>query len=302
MLEILQILLYYKCECIVEVKEVNSKQVYTKQGYLNDSFRLFHLRDSIGQELDYHYHEFDKIVIFLSGCVTYHVEGISYPLKPWDVLLISHHLIHKADISRECLYERIVIYIDPTFVETNSTPNAGLMSCFRVAEQNQFYLVRSSAEEQERISRLLTELENAITDTEFASDILSRTLFLQILIYINRVMLQRPDEFKHYICEYDPKIAGVLSYINENLSKNLTVELLAAKGYMSKYHFMRRFKELTGYTVHNYIQQKRLIMGARLIRSGMPVTRAALQCGFSDYSTFQRAFKKLFGVTPQRFT
>ena len=48
---------------------------YSNDGYLNENFRLFHLKDSSGQEKDFHFHEFDKIVILISGKVDYTVEG-----------------------------------------------------------------------------------------------------------------------------------------------------------------------------------------------------------------------------------
>ena len=72
-----------------------------KRGYLDRDFRLVHLKDSLAQKIDYHYHEFDKLVIFLGGKVTYVVEGVTYFLKPWDIVLIQHNLIHRPIIHAE---------------------------------------------------------------------------------------------------------------------------------------------------------------------------------------------------------
>ena len=147
------------------------------------------------------------------------------------------------------------------------------------------------------MQRALAELEGAVSSPEFGADILAKALFLRCAVLLNRMMLSdstAADDF----CRQDPKISDVLNYINANLSADLSIESLADRSYMSKYHFMRRFKELTGYTVHNYILQKRLIYASELIRDGMAVTQAALQSGFGDYSSFLRAFKKLFGTTP----
>ena len=60
-----------------------------KRGYLHENFRLFHLKDSRAQKLDYHYHEFDKLILLLNGKVTYVVEGVTYFLQPWDLLLVQ---------------------------------------------------------------------------------------------------------------------------------------------------------------------------------------------------------------------
>ena len=62
-----------------------------------------------------------------------------------------------------------------------------------------------------------------------------------------------------------------------------------------------RFKEVTGYTLHQYISQKRLVWAGELIRSGMPVMKAAEQAGFSEYSTFLRAFRGTFHMSPREF-
>ena len=64
-------------------------EIYTKKGYLNSEFRLFHLTDRETQEVAYHYHDFDKITIFIKGSVSYMIEGKSYDLKPYDIVLVG---------------------------------------------------------------------------------------------------------------------------------------------------------------------------------------------------------------------
>ena len=61
---------------------------------------------------------------------------------------------------------------------------------------------------------------------------------------------------------------------------------------------MRKFKEETGYTLHSYIVHKRLMHASLLISQGMPVMKAAEQSGFRDYTTFSRAYKKLYRSSP----
>ena len=61
---------------------MSERYKYNREGYLNENFRMFHLRDTAGQERDFHFHEFDKIVILISGSVNYMVEGTDYTLEP----------------------------------------------------------------------------------------------------------------------------------------------------------------------------------------------------------------------------
>ncbi|MCI8304646.1 MAG: AraC family transcriptional regulator [Lawsonibacter sp.] len=274
---------------------------YQRRGYLHEDFRLFHLRDMGVEEMEYHYHEFDKIVIFLSGQASYIIEGRSYFLEPWDVLLVSHHLIHKPVTDPAHPYERAVLYLDPGFVRASGTRGEDLASCFDLARERQFALMRPDRQEQELLRSLLKQLEQALADRGFGGDLLARTVFLQLLVQLNRAMVRDRTHQDRSVSQYDPKIAQVLSYINDHLGEELTVDGLARLVYTSRYHFMRRFKELTGCPVHQYIIQKRLLAAAELLRAGASAQSACGQCGFQDYSAFHRAFRRQFGAPPRAF-
>ena len=269
---------------------------YSNDGYLNEDFRLFHLKDSSGQEKDFHFHEFDKIVILISGKVDYTVEGTTYKLEPWDILLVRHHMIHKAAIDLSVPYERIIIYLDSAYVE-RFAPEAGLMDCFAAAEKRRYCLMRPDAGGVERLKEALERLEKTQGDELFGAQLLRGTMLVQLLVLINRIALSDNSREKN-TSESGGKIAPALSYINENLTRELSIDDMAAMCYMSRYYFMRLFKTQTGCTVHNYIRQKRLVLAARLIREGMSASAAAAECGFSDYSAFHRAFTKTFPVSP----
>lgn len=281
---------------------MENTELYSKSGYLNEDFHIFHLNDSLGNDMDYHYHEFCKVVVFISGRVNYIIEGITYPLQPWDVLFVDEHLIHRAVVDTAVPYERIIMYVNTAFMRRCSSQCSDLLQCFAIAKQRGCCLVRPQAAGQALLFRALSELEGAVKSDEFGADIMAQATFLRCAVLLNRLMLSDETTVSADLCEQDPKITDVLNYINANLSADLSIEALAARSYISKYHFMRRFKELTGCTVHNYILQKRLIYACELIRDGMAVTQAALQCGFGDYSSFLRAFKKLFGATPGKLS
>ena len=125
----------------------------------------------------------------------------------------------------------------------------------------------------------------------------SRILFLKLLIELNRCCLNNPDVY-HKTARYDKKVVEMIHYINENLSKDLSIETLSNRFFISKYHMMRKFKEETGYTMHQYILEKRILAARNLISAGHLATTASAECGFKDYSTFSRAYKKLMGKIP----
>ena len=263
-----------------------------KTGYLKEDFRLFHINDQTKKDFSYHYHDFHKIIVFISGKVTYHIEGKAYHLKPRDILLVSQGAIHKPEIDPSVPYERYIFWIRDDL----SSPE--LNTCFQKANDRSFNLIRLDSALQEKLKDLLPEIEHSLRDTQFGDSILSKALFAQFMIYINRIFLKSstaPDQ-KSY--SSDSQVEQLLKYINRNLSENLSIDHLAERFFFSKYHMMRKFKKETGYTIHNYIISKRLLHARSLIAQGIPVMKAAMQSGFQDYTAFVRAYKKQFGTVP----
>ena len=110
-----------------------------KTGYLKEDFRLFHINDQTKKDFSYHYHDFHKIIVFISGKVTYHIEGKAYHLKPRDILLVSQGAIHKPEIDPSVSYERYIFWIrdDLSCQELNT--------CFQKANDRSFNLVRADS-------------------------------------------------------------------------------------------------------------------------------------------------------------
>ena len=263
-----------------------------KTGYLKEDFRLFHINDQTKKDFSYHYHDFHKIIVFISGKVTYHIEGKAYHLKPRDILLVSQGAIHKPEIDPSVPYERYIFWIrdDLSCQELNT--------CFQKANDRSFNLVRADSALQERLKDLLPEIEQTLQNNYFGDTVLRDALFTQFMIYINRIFLRTSSSPDKKTYSSDTQVEQLLKYINRNLSENLSIDQLANRFFFSKYHMMRKFKNETGYTIHNYITSKRLLMARSLISQGMPVMKAAQASGFRDYTTFVRAYKKQFGKAP----
>lgn len=263
-----------------------------KTGYLKEDFRLFHINDQTKKDFSYHYHDFHKIIVFISGKVTYHIEGKAYHLKPRDILLVSQGAIHKPEIDPSVPYERYIFWIrdDLSCQELNT--------CFQKANDRSFNLVRADSALQERLKDLLPEIEQTLQNKHFGDTVLRNALFTQFMIYINRIFLRTSSSPDKKTYSSDTQVEQLLKYINRNLSENLSIDQLANRFFFSKYHMMRKFKNETGYTIHNYITSKRLLFARSLINEGTPVMKAAQMSGFNDYTTFVRSYKKQFGNAP----
>jgi AraC-like DNA-binding protein len=272
----------------------------SRRGYLNKDFELFHLKDRKSMEFELHFHDFNKIVIFISGNVTYLIEGKAYKLKPWDILLVSSSEIHKTIVDASMTYERMIIWVNSNFLIKHNSPENNLLTCFDIASTEKRNLLRLDTELLRQGKYILSQLKEEYLKGGFGSQVLKNALFLQFVIYLNRLYLT-PEAIKHQADgDYNESIGEVIKHINENLCEDMSVENLASIFYMSRYHLMHKFKSQTGYTIHSYILQKRLMMANTLIKSGKSMTEACSECGFGDYSSFVRAFKKIYRLSPKQ--
>jgi len=268
-------------------------EIYQKRGYLLESFRLFHMRDIPREKVDYHYHEFYKMVIVLSGTGGYWIDGERYQLESGDVVLVDRHLAHRPEFDQE--YERVIIYIAPDFLERSSAADCDLCRCFSERDRR---ILRLPPMEQDYFRGIVRGLEEELASSEPGKDILSGGMLLRLLVEIYRMIQQGGFLPVQPMRPQDDRVSGILHYIDSHLQEELTVDLLADRFFMSKYHMMRLFRENTGVTVHTYILDRRLLRAKDLMGQGAGATTACYQAGFNSYCTFCRAYNKRFGMSP----
>ena len=277
------------------------KDINNKVGYLNDNFKIFHIRDKKDIKFEYHHHDFSKIVILIDGDLTYYIEGKAYILKPWDILFVNKNEIHKPVVNPDKYYERIVIWLNPDFMAKYAQGNNDLLKCFEVAIKNNYNLLRLNMKSIEVIKNLIQDIQSCNNSNEFGSEILKESLFVQLMVLMNRLFLNSDKNRDIEDIQYDKTIDGVLNYINSNLENDLSIDTIASEFFISKYYLMRKFKNQIGSSIHNYVVQKRLILARSLISDGLSMSSVCSRCGFNDYSSFVRAFKKVYGVSPSNY-
>lgn len=276
-----------------ERKKLMEPLSYEERGYLCEPFRLFHLADNRHEEVPYHYHTFHKIILLLAGRADYAIEGERYSLSPGDYVLVGRGSIHRPIVARGDFYERAILYISPEYLQKLSCPDGDLENCFLRSQEGFHYVYHAGA--GDRVRQLFALLEQSRREGGFGASLLCQALFVQLMVEVNRISLSGNTVSA---ASGDSKIVALLQYLNAHLTEGLTIDELAARFYISKYHMMRRFRDETGYTIHGYVTEKRLLLAQQLLEQGLPMGETALRCGYQEYSTFSRAYKKQFGRSP----
>lgn len=271
---------------------------YEKRGYLYDDFRMFHIMDAGIREYPYHYHDFYKLLIFLKGSITYSIEGKSYKLKAYDMVRVNKGAIHRPQVESKEPYERIVFYISEAFLKRHRTTEYNLARCFEMAGEEGADVLRFPAMTNSRLLSVIEEIEkNGQEKEQYAAKLYANVLFMEFMILVNQSCMDGTATFNRAVY-FNQKMIDLIKYIGEHLTEELSIEYLAAHFYISRFHMMRQFKEETGYTIHRYITEKRVLLAKSLMAAGIAPTQACYQSGFRDYSTFSRAYKRRLAQNP----
>ena len=262
---------------------------------LRQDFQLSHNRDPYFRTMEFHAHDFLELYYFLDGSVTYYIEDQVYDLCPGDLLIIPAGKMHRPVIANEhAAYERMVLWITPQYLQGIDSPAGDLQKNLqKVGEHG--YCVPFRGDETVFVTALLKKLlymQKNNTDPKFCAGAVELYLWT---IFRSYGVIDTTHRNETQV------IPQVIRYITEHFSELLTLEDIAAEFFVSKSYLNRHFKAYTNSTVYAYIMTLRLTHARRMLREGIPAVEAGRECGFSDYSTFYKAFKTQTGLSPQQF-
>lgn len=274
----------------------------TRQEMRCRTFEVFHYNDTRPDEVAVHTHDFYEVFFLLGGELSYWVEGQQYHLEPGDILLINPMVLHRPmSLAQAPKYERIVLWVDKQYLETLSGTQSSLSRCFESGNRDRSNLLHLSSSLQradmtERLSALIREYYGG----EYGAELCAQGIFVQIMVALNRLAERSASQPQS---QRDPStlVSHLLDYINEHYQETLSLEGLAQRFFVSKYHLSHAFSRAVGVSVYRYIMMKRMTAAKQLLEGGAAPGEVYLQCGFQDYTGFFRAFKAEYGISPRAF-
>ena len=272
-----------------------------RQEMRSRDFEIQHKRDVYLKNVELHHHDFYEIYLLESGDVNYVIEGKRYRLVPGDLLLISPRELHQVSIQpdREA-YERYVLWIDRAMIQRLSTPVTDLEQGLNPLRAGYSNLLRLTPDQRIPLCNLMETIWQEWNSDAFGSSLLREGLITQLLVQINRLALterEPPESFVHS----SEMVASLVEYVNQHYREKMTLDALAERFFVSKYHLSHEFQRQMGTGVYRYIQKKRLQIARGLLAGGEHPSSVSTSCGFGDYAGFYRAFLAEYGLTPREF-
>ncbi len=274
-----------------------------RQYMINEYYEVYEKHGAPTGASAFHYHNFYEIIYVLEGEYSSLLENQMYHLKKGDFLLIDCNIMHRYHpmTEKDASSKRIILWITKTMLEKLSDGAMDLSACFHGIESCAYHFPVYYEEMLRGYLLKLVMSELMDGQQENSKTVMDRGYLTLFFSYLNLLCSRQEYLFKEEETTSHPLVETISSYIEKHIQENITVDELAKLVHMSKYHFLRRFKELTGATVHTFIIDKRLLHAVEGLRSGKGITQVYQEAGFTDYSSFLRNFKKTFGVSPGKY-
>lgn len=287
---IIQNLVLYRDKYYIHVNEENDT--------------IFYFFDYDTRSADYnmqfqHFHTFYELCILLCPNAIHFVEGIPYEVQAFDIVGISPNRLHKTQYPEGRPCKRLIIQFNmPAQVAGLSNEYEQLLSIFN----RDIPIFRFDSELQKRLYGKLNDIYQLAPKKDPMRNLIIHQKFIEflILIFLNQGSNIYSNETE--MSDLERKIYSVAGYIHAHYPEDLSLEYLAKHFGISTSYLSHRFKQVTGFSVTDYIQMTRIRnVQALLINTKIPITEVAEPCGFNCFSQFNRVFRKHIGMSPSKY-
>lgn len=262
--------------------------------YREGGVSLHHAKDKnpVGGDFELHVHRDYEVLCFVSGNVSYLVEGREYTMRPGCIMLMRPAEIHKLVVNGKGEYERYVLNFHGDILREIGISDE-MMRAFtdrELGEKNRYLSSEFLSFDTVGFFRQLIE---ECADFDPRQVILANLGAL--LCAVNHAFLKKDSVD---VSGEDTLGRELIAYVNENLTSQITLQSVSEHIHMSPSQVNRVFRSLTGTSVYDYILSKRLVMVREMMANGEGAVTASQKCGFGDYSSFYRLYKKRVGRAP----
>lgn len=261
----------------------------------------FYQKSSTADVVTLHSHSFYEILFITSGNVDYLLDGKRFRLQHGDIILIPPGMSHRPLFLEQLAepYERLVLWLKADFWQQAVLDCPALNFCFEQCEKRGSNLLRTPRPTWSGLYAGFASLLKEAEQKRLGWECCVRCSALGLMAHISRTYYYQ--DVASPAAEQDGLLDDVFGYIDANLCKKITLGGTAEHFLVSQSTVSHLFQKRLGVSFYHCVVQRRLIAAKNAILSGMALQLAWENCGFADYTSFYRAFKKEYGLSPSEF-
>ncbi|MBP3655205.1 MAG: helix-turn-helix domain-containing protein [Clostridia bacterium] len=262
-------------------------------------FEIYHSLNTTPQPKIYHSHHYYELYFILRGSIRVIAEESDVVPVIGDALIYPPHCMHRVTHTDPAQpYERFYLYLSKEFLETISTDGFSFIEALDRLADGGRCCIRLGEQAVTSLVPMADEIIEAARDTSPLAILGNRCRMILFLIHLLGLM---EKSVASTAADSSSRMSDLLRYINQNAAKPLPLDHLAEVFGSSKYTLLHDFKAHTGMTIHQYLLTRRVMFAQQLIVDGVKPRQAAVQSGFTDYTSFYRAFKSRTGKSPVQY-
>lgn len=237
-----------------------------------------------------HVHPWHELYYLEKGRTRYLIGDEIYPVEEGNLVFIPKGNYHMTD-NGDCEYiERSLLSFDDDLFDADTQILLGELSSQR--------LISIPVGRVEGLKGHFAALERAMSSDSPLRGATMKALTLVILSYVCR----HKREFTPRVSESDRIVHDVSEYVSSHYGEDISLSSLSRKFSVSESHLSRKFKDVSGMGLNEYITLVRIMNAERLLREGgVTITSVSEQCGFNDSNYFSTVFKRIKGITPLKY-
>ena len=233
-----------------------------------------------------HTHYCSELFLVTEGCGFLQIEQQTYPINTHDLIIINPHVQHTELSSSEHALSYIVIGIENIeLISSNEDDDIQFRIITLKDTQNTFHFY---------FSQLFEEYQKKTKDSEHICKNIVENILILLGRQVNFTTALPPIMKKSVLLCID-----IRQYIDNHFSENITLDILAKRAHVSKYHMVHVFTEEYGTSPINYLILRRIEEGKKLLKTtDHSLALISRTLGFSSPSYFSQVFKKHMQCTP----